>query len=207
MRKTVSKILRKFLQITFCSKINFGKVRTHSHSGGQPCLYHEFPKFLVSKSFQTSYAFDFHRHDIYQLVHFQIGSTLPSPHFPQESPLKVAKVYSEFKQPYRQSFWSTACITQVTFKSHGGSVGKGVRNSNKDRSRRLWVRAPVGAVIIFHSFLFLLKMPLRRCCSDRGHLRSVRISIPRPGYIWFQAGVLCAFRGANRVAPRARLRY
>ena len=129
------------------------------------------------------------------------------PPFPQKSPLKIAKVDSEFKQPYRQSFWSTACITRVAFKSHAGSIGKGVRNSNKDRSRSLCVRALVGALIIFHSLLFLSEMHLRRCCSDRGHLRSVRISIPRPGYIWFQASVLCAFRGANRGAPRARLRY
>ena len=66
----------------------FGEVRTNTISGGPPCPYREFPKFLVPKSFQTSYAFDFHRHDIHQTIHFQSVSTLPSPpppHLPRTS--------------------------------------------------------------------------------------------------------------------------
>ena len=65
----------------------FGKVRTNTIGGGPPCPYREFPKFLVPKSFQTSYAFDFHRHDIHQTIHFQSVSTLPPPppNLPQTS--------------------------------------------------------------------------------------------------------------------------
>ena len=73
--------------------------------------------------------------------------------------------------------------------------------------RRLLVRDRVTAIIIFLFFPFQLKMPPRRCCSDRGHLGNVRISIPRPGYIWFQA--LCLVRVPRRKPRRAepRLRY